>query len=254
MEAAQATEAHPIRVVLVDDHPALLAGVRDFLEDDGITVAASTGRGAEALDLIGSLHPDVLVLDLRLPDLDGLEVARQVRAVHPGVAVLILTGWDDPAATEDLVRLGVRGYLSKGQSSEEIVAAVRVAARGGTLLGSLAAWPTNPLDTSRLTAREREVLRLLMMGCRNTDMATELGVAIDTVEYHMRNLLEKLGALSRWELRARARRGTSPAPSQRLPARLLPPRGHRPRRQELAATRVAPAADRLRRHPPTENP
>ena len=183
MEASQATEDDPIRVVLVDDHPALLAGVRDILEDDGITVAASTGRGSEVLDLVAGVRPDVLVLDLHLPDLDGLEVARQVRAVHPGVGVLILTGWDDPPATEDLVRSGVRGYLSKRQTSEEIVAAVRVAARGGTLLGSMVAGTFNPLDTRRLTIREREVLRRVMAGDRNAEIAATLGVAVATVEY-----------------------------------------------------------------------
>ena len=233
MEASQATEDDPIRVVLVDDHPALLAGVRDFLEDDGITVAASTGRGSEVLDLVAGVRPDVLMLDLRLPDLDGLEVARQVRAAHPGVAVLILTGWDNSPATEDLVQSGVRGYLSKGQSSEEIVTAVRVASRGGTLLSSLVLAPTTAVDTTRLTAREREVLRLLMAGYRNTDMAAELGVAIVTVEYHVRNVLQKLGAHSRWELRARARRGTSPAPTQLLPGEALHARGLGP--NEVAA-------------------
>ena len=237
MEASQATEDDPIRVVLVDDHPALLAGVRDFLEDNGIIVAASTCRGSEVLELVAGVRPDVLVLDLHLPDLDGLEVARQVRAAHQGVAVLILTGWDEPPATEDLVRLGVRGYLSKGKSSEEIVAAVRVAARGGTLLGSLVVAPP-PADTARLTEREREVWCLLVDGARNVDIAAELRIAVHTVESHVRNVLQKLEARSRWELRARARRGTSPGPSQPLtceaPARS---RAHGPTRQGVAVTR-----------------
>jgi DNA-binding NarL/FixJ family response regulator len=195
-----------IRVALVDDHPMLREGTAALLAArPDIAVVGQTGRGAEALALIGERRPDVLLLDLHLPDLSGIEVARRVRAEHPQVAIVVLSNYEDAGYVRALLQLGARGYLGKAATGEEIVAAVRAAARGGATILSDGARAALGAGGATLSARELEVLVLIAAGRRNAEIASALSIAESTVEYHVRHLLGKLGARSRTEALRRAR-------------------------------------------------
>lgn len=197
----------PIRAVLVDDHPALRHGTQAILQQaGGIEVIGATGEGAEALQLVESLRPDVLLLDLHLPDVNGVEVARRVRERCPEVAVLVLTGYEEVGYVRALRELGVRGFVGKTASNEQIVAAVRAVAAGRTVLVSEGVEATLRAGSPVLTSREQEVLRLLAAGKRNQEIADALCVSLKTVEFHVGHVLEKLGARSRTEAIVEARR------------------------------------------------
>lgn len=190
----------PIWIVVVDDHPMLRQGTRALLDGTpGMRVVATTGEGAEALRLAERCRPDVLLLDLRLPDISGVAVARRVRAAHPAIAILVLTGYDDAAYTRALLALGVRGYLPKTATGEEIVAAVRALAAGRSALDAAVRQAALAPDIVALTERELEVLRLLVDGRRNQEIADALCIVVKTVEYHVGNILQKLHARSRSE-------------------------------------------------------
>jgi DNA-binding NarL/FixJ family response regulator len=192
--------ARAIRVVLVDDFPLLREGLQACLEEaGGIDVVGATGKGVDVLHLVRRLRPDVLVLDLVLPDVNGVEVARQVRATHPAVAVLILTGRDDLGCFSALVQVGIQGYLSKAAPTDELVRAIRAVASGGTWLVSEGARAVSGNSARTLTVRECEVLRLLDTGRTYQEIAGTLGVSVNTVEFHVRQVYAKLGARSRIE-------------------------------------------------------
>lgn len=189
-----------IRVVLVDDHPVVRQGTKTLLEQAGdIEVVGVTGEGLAACRMVAELHPDVLALDVRLPDISGVEVARRVRATSPGVAVLVLTGYEDVGYRRALVNLGVKGYLHKTASGEQILAAIRALARGESALACEGAPKEEPIEGEGLTPREREVLELLVAGRRNQEIAEAMTLSLKTVEFHISNLLQKLGARSRAE-------------------------------------------------------
>ena len=203
----------PIRVVLVDDHPLLRAGTAALLATQGdIAVVGQTGHGAEALALVANTAADVLVLDLQLPDLGGVEVARRVRAAHPAVAILVLSNHEEPLYVRALLQLGARGYLGKAATGEELAAAVRAVARGGTTVLSDAARAALGTGGATLSAREAEILALIAAGRRNAEIATALSIAESTVEYHIRHILTKLDARSRTDALRKAReQGLLPA-------------------------------------------
>jgi DNA-binding NarL/FixJ family response regulator len=189
-----------IRVVIVDDHPLVREGTLALLRDEpDVVVAGVAGDAATAVRLLEEQQPDVLLLDIRLPDATGVDVARRAASLRPETAILILTGYDDVAYARALLQLGVRGYLRKTASGQDIVAAIRALAAGQIVLGSDIVSATHGADTDPLTEREIEVLRLLATGRRNTEVAAELGVSIKTIEFHVGNLLGKLGARSRTE-------------------------------------------------------
>ena len=190
----------------MDDHPIVREGTRSLLErSDGIRVLGVAGSGAEALGLVERLRPQVLVLDLHLPDMSGLEVARRVRATAPGVAILVLTGHHSIGCARALVGLGVRGYLRKTASGEEVLGAIRALADGRTVLPADLAREASGKQAVQLTPREHEVLRLLATGRSNADISAALTVSINTAEFHLRSLLAKFGARSRTEVVAKAR-------------------------------------------------
>ena len=199
-------ERRPIRVVVVDDHPMLREGTRLALEQaPDIEVVGVAADGPAALHLVGQHRPDVLLLDVRLPHMSGVEVAKRVRASYPEVAILVLTGYDDIGYTRALLQTGIRGHLGKTASADDIIAAVRAVAEGKTFLVSESARAALGSEPEPLTAREQEVLGLLAAGRRNHEIAQELGVSVKTVEFHITHLLEKLGARSRTEAILKAR-------------------------------------------------
>lgn len=198
------SEARQTRVVIIDDHPMMREGTRALLDQaPDIKVVGTAGRGAEALRLVGELRPDVLILDVRLPDISGVEVAKRVREAFPEVGLLILTGYDDVGYFRALMDLGVKGYLRKTAKGEDIAEAVRLVAQGERIVDTEAV-EIGEL-TSPMTARERSVLCMLATGLRNHEIAEALGLSQRTVEFHASNLFQKLGARSRTEAILKAR-------------------------------------------------
>ncbi len=190
----------PVRVVLVDDHPIVRKGIHACLEQaPDIEVAGVAGDGLRALRLVKVHRPDVLLLDLHLPGLGGVEVARRVRAAFPTVAVLILTGYDEVGYLRDLLELGVQGFLSKTVPDDEILAAVRTVAAGKSVVASAAVHKVMGNGSGSLTDRERHVLKRLAKGWQNSEIASDLAISEKTVEFHIGRLLAKLEARSRTE-------------------------------------------------------
>lgn len=187
-----------IRVIIIDDHPMLRDGTQAHLDNaPAIEVIATGGTGSEALRLVDDLRPDVLLLDLRLPDINGVEVARQLCGRFPEVNVVVLTGYDATSYVAALRKIGIKGFLEKTATSAEIEAAVRAVAIGGTAFD--ATMPDGDGGGAALTIREFEVLRLIVNGKRNGEIAAELCLSIKTVEFHVGNVFSKLEARSRTE-------------------------------------------------------
>jgi DNA-binding NarL/FixJ family response regulator len=195
-----------IRVVIADDHNVVRKGIRDLLSDeDDIVVVGEARNGHEAVDLASALRPDVVVMDIAMPELTGVEATRQIRAQAPGVRVLVLTAYDDDPYIYSLLDAGATGYILKTAESREIVRAVRATAAGQTALDPAVAprliarltRPTASGDT--LTERELDVLRLAARGQTNKQIGAELAISDRTVQNHLANIYAKLGAASRTE-------------------------------------------------------
>ena len=191
-----------IRVVVVDDHPPVRRGIATLLaEQPGIEVVAEGADGEDALRLVESVHPDVLVIDLRMPRLSGVEaIARVVQQGGP-TRCLAVTIFAQDELVLDALRAGARGYLLKDASGEELAAAVRTVHSGGIAVaphvaGKLAAGVISPV---RLTGREREILTLLGRGLTDKEIAADLGLSVKTANFHVANVLAKLGAQNRAE-------------------------------------------------------
>ena len=199
-----------IRVVLVDDQTLIRQGVRSLLELAGdIAVVAEAADGDEAVALIGRERPDVVLLDLRMPRKDGVEVLRELNAASALPPTIILTTFDDDEALLEAVRAGARGYLLKDVSLERLTEAIRVVAQGGSLIRpAVTERVLRGLEHIRrdfeaasspdpLTAREIEVLRLIAGGYSNREIAQALGTAEGTVKNHASSILSKLGVRDR---------------------------------------------------------
>jgi len=195
-----------IRVLLADDHPTLRVGLRVLLDQaPDIEVVGEADSGQEALAQLEALQPDVVVLDCQLPDLEGPEVAREMRRRGFEVQILALSGYDDDRYVRGMLEADAAGYLLKEEAPEVIVAAVRKAARGEgyfspPVAAKIAGWArgeTSKLD--ELTERELDVLQLLARGWDNHRIAEELAISERTVRFHLRNIYDKLGLKSRTE-------------------------------------------------------
>lgn len=193
----------PWHMIIVDDHPVMLEGTEQlFVGEADLRVVATATTGEEALRQIAACAPDLLILDLRLPDMSGVAVARTVRATRPDVRILVLTGYDSPAYAKALAQIGVHGLLPKTTPGPEIVCAARRICAGEAL--PIAALTPLDLSGDALTEREQTVLELLVAGLRNREIAERLHIALKTVEFHVSQLLEKLGARSRTEAMGKA--------------------------------------------------
>jgi DNA-binding NarL/FixJ family response regulator len=218
--------AVPISVLIVDDHPVVRQGLRVLLEvQDGIEVAGEAGDGATALALAtedqtrpGGRPPDVILLDLKLPGLDGLAVLNELKARRNPARVLVLTSVTDHAAAAAVMRAGAAGVLYKDVDPDALVRAIRAVHDGHLLLapeaaGTLlhqAAWPARGLDA--LTGREREVLAELAQGRSNREIARALHVSEKTVKAHVSSVLAKLGVQDRTQAALLAVRHEQSAP------------------------------------------
>jgi two-component system, NarL family, response regulator LiaR len=196
----------PIRVLLVDDHAVVREGLRTFLElQDGIEVVGEAGDGGEGVAAAERLRPDVILMDLVMPRLDGVGAMRELRRRLPSARVIVLTSFTDDAKLLPAVQAGASGYLLKNAQPQEIARAVRAAAAGEALLdpGVAArlldsiARPAGEEPGDTLTRREREVLGLIGRGFSNKRIALELGIAEKTVKTHVGHVLAKLGVPDR---------------------------------------------------------
>jgi DNA-binding NarL/FixJ family response regulator len=202
-----------ITTVIVDDHPIVRVGMRAVLDTaDDIVILAEGDSGSAALHLVSQHRPDVLVLDVNLPDMDGLEVTRRLRAQGVPTAILILTVQDDNPTIFGLLESGAAGYVLKDEALEMLVGAVRAVAQGkswlsptiaGQVVSRAVGRPLAPHDPCpplpSLTRSETEVLRLLAQGLDNAAIAQRLVVTKRTVQNHVSNIYGKLGVASRTE-------------------------------------------------------
>jgi len=205
----------PIRVLIADDHPLFRDGLTAMLQaadDTELTGAATDGLQAVELALHG--QPDVVVMDLHMPGMDGIEATRRIVADSPHIAVVVLTMFDDDESVFSAVRAGARGYLLKGADQEQILRAVYAAANGEIIFGTelaarvlayFTAAPAAPAIFPQLTEQEREVLELVAQGRSNADIAGRLQLSQKTVRNHVSNILTKLQVADRAQAIVRAR-------------------------------------------------
>ncbi len=192
---------HPVRVLLADDHELVRDGIRARLQKvPDLELVGEATNGREALALARELRPHVLLMDVSMPVMNGLEAAAEIRTAQPDVAVLILSVYDNPEYVRGVVQAGARGYILKDISAGEMITAITSVASGGyyfssavgpTLVGASMSAPVE--DPYGLTERERQVLTEIARGRPNKEVARELGISVRTVESHRLNLREKVG-------------------------------------------------------------
>jgi DNA-binding NarL/FixJ family response regulator len=198
----------PLTLLLADDHPAILDSVASLLRDERIDVVGRARTGAEALELVERRDPAVALLDRRLPDLSGIEVARRIVRTFPRTATLLYTGHADSALVHEALDAGLRGVVLKEAPLPDLPRAIAIVARGGTYLDPLlgGALATSGRDARQLTAREREVLRLLSNGHTNAEVGVHLYLSPETVRTHVRKAVARLGVQNRTQAVAMALR------------------------------------------------
>lgn len=205
-----------IRVLLVDDHPVVLSGMRGLLEKiDDIDIVGEASNGTEALRLTNELHPDVVLLDMELPDIHGTQVALKIQQQNPEMKILALSAYDDPTYVRSLLELGAAGYLMKEEAPDKIVEAIRGVAFGERhwisrrITGQIVSWmQTGGGEPTKLTPREQDVLRQVVEGKTNQAIASDLRISQKTVEKYMGAIFSKLNVTSRVEAAVHAvRRG-----------------------------------------------
>lgn len=180
----------PVRVVIADDHPVVRSGIRDLVDAaDGLTVIGEAENGAEALQLVEEKQPDVLLLDVEMPDRSGIEVAQELQEQSSAVRLLALSSYDNQEYVQGLLQNGASGYLTKENAPELIIEAIRAVARGEVR------WfvqPSSTDETPDLTPREKEILRHMAQGRSNAELAEELHLAESTVRKHATHIYRKL--------------------------------------------------------------
>ena len=194
-----------IRVLIADDHTLVRQGIRSLLENAGtIEVVHEAADGYEAVEKIREMEPDIAILDISMPNLDGIQAAEKILGLGLNTQIIILSMHSDPIIIQQLLKKGVRGYLKKDSLTEELILAVNSAVQHKTYLSPSVTedfmplltlshpdeWPENPAEI--LTPREREVLQLISEGHTNQSVAYKLGISVKTVEKHRGNLMAKL--------------------------------------------------------------
>lgn len=191
----------PIRVLIVDDHAVVRSGLAAFLSVmSEFELVGEAGDGAEAVQRCKALQPDVVLMDLMMPVLDGVAATQQIRALTPAPQVIALTSFPENGLVQNALRAGAVGYLMKNVSAAELAAAIRAAHVGRLTLSpeaaqALAQGSLAPADN--LTDRERDVLALMVEGLPNQEIAERLVVSVSTVKFHISNILAKLGVENR---------------------------------------------------------
>ncbi len=201
-----------IRILLADDHAVVRQGTRQLLEREAdLEVVAEAGDGIEAVQLARAQAPDVVVMDIAMPRLNGIEATRQIKAIHPRISILALSAYDDDQYIFALLEAGAAGYLLKNVSADELIRAIRAVAAGEAVLHPAIARrvihrfaPSPPAQPAadaldQLTERELEVLQLAARGLRNQEIALELSLSVRTVQTHLSNIFSKMRVGSRTE-------------------------------------------------------
>ncbi|MDP9475811.1 MAG: response regulator transcription factor [Actinomycetota bacterium] len=206
-----------LRVLIADDHPLFRDGMRGLLATQpDMEVAGEATTGEEAVRLAGELHPDVVLMDVKMPGGGGIEATRRLLAAEPGARVLVVTMFEDDATVFTAMRAGARGYVLKDDDKDDVLGAIRTVGRGGAVFGpGVAARLTDFLTTARpavpkesfptLTEREREMLHLVAKGASNVEISRLLALSPKTVANYVSNILHKLRVADRKEAALRAR-------------------------------------------------
>lgn len=199
-----------IRVVIADDHAVVRGGLRALIKDDSqMELVGEASGGAEAIELVSQLQPDILVLDLSMPDIDGITVTRRLKESGTVTRILILTVHEDEGLLREVIRSGAAGYVLKRAAETELISAIQTILQGKlyvdpvmmlSMLTEPAEKPAVARGDTPLTGRELDVLRFIAQGYTNRQISAELGISVRTVEGHRANMLEKLGLHSRAEL------------------------------------------------------
>ena len=202
----------PIRILIADDHPVVRLGIRNLLQaEPGFTVLGEATEGKDAVGMTRSLKPDVLLLDLAMPNLSGVEVLRELGDEHRSTQVLLLTAGADREQIVEAFRLGARGVLLKDSAPQEVVSAIHKVSSGqywvapeaaADLVNALQQPDEEKPQKQRfgLTPRELEVIKAIVDGCSNKDIARSLSISEDTVKRHLTNIFDKVGVSTRLEL------------------------------------------------------
>lgn len=200
--------ANTIRILVADDHPVVRDGLVAILgTQPDFEVVGQAGTGTEVINQANALAPDVILLDLEMPELDGVQALQQLKETNPNVRVVVFTAFDTDERILSAVQAGAQGYLLKGAPREELFNAVRVVHAGGSLLQPVVASKLlqrvshgqEPAAVESLTPRELDVLHLLAQGLQNKEIATQLVISERTVKFHVSSIMGKLGAGNRTE-------------------------------------------------------
>ncbi len=196
---SSASEATPVRLVLADDHLVLRQALKALLEQRGVQVVADEGDGRAAVDAVQRVNPDVVVLDVAMPVLNGVEAAREIGRIAPACPVILLSGLDDARFVREALKVGVKGFVQKSQGCDDLVRAIAEVREGrlyvspGASQAIVDACATPESDSpSQLTPRERQVLQLVGEGKSTKQIATVLAISVKTAEFHRGRLMKKL--------------------------------------------------------------
>jgi two-component system NarL family response regulator len=192
-------EQRTIRVLIVDNHPIVREGLRSVLDHvPDMELVGEAEGGAQAMEMYRLHLPDVVLMDLRMPDMDGAQATAAIRAEFPGARVIMLTAFGGDEEIYGALHAGVRAYLMKGAACSEILETIRVVHAGHKRITlSVGAQLADRMDNPELTDREKSVLRLMVAGRSNKEIGTALDIGIGTVKFHVSNILDKLGAADR---------------------------------------------------------
>ena len=205
-----------LRVLIADDHHLVRRGMRSLLDPaSGIDVVGEASNGREAVKLAASLKPDIILMDLQMPEMSGIEATREILAAQPDVTILVVTLFDDDDSVFLALRAGARGYVLKDADEDELIGAIRAVANGAAIFSPAVATrvlalfnaprPVAPEAFPDLTRREREILELIAQGWSNPRIARELSLSVKTVGNHVSNIFGKLQVADRAEAIVRAR-------------------------------------------------
>jgi DNA-binding NarL/FixJ family response regulator len=201
-----------ITIILCEDHLITRQGIRRLLEDEkGLKIIGEASNGEEVVEMVTAMKPDVVVMDIAMPKLNGIEATRQIKLIHPLTGILILSAYDDDEYVYALLKAGAAGYLLKSVGGDELVRAIKAIHNGEPVLDPGIAKkvlnyfklpdkvPAMEINSAQLTERELDIIKLAAKGLTNKDIAEKLHLSYRTVEGHMRGIFNKLGIGSRTE-------------------------------------------------------